>query len=130
MTPALAPGLDEARVALARVDAACAEYGWTADDGMSSDHLRAALTVADRLAAENVRLREALNMEAMRAGPSDDWVASVDEDGIRVWTHAPTGHRIERDNEPEGWGRPADYRGDMLAIDVARRILAEVHDGR
>lgn len=47
-----APGLDEARAALARVDAACAEYGWTTDDGMSSDHLRSALTVADRLAAD------------------------------------------------------------------------------
>jgi len=122
-----APGLDEARAALARVDAACAEYGWTADDGMSSDHLRSALTVADRLAAENARLREALAW-ALGEGPDPGaW-----PDGVEV----PAGYCdpddvwLLKSELPHAPARGARMTAWIRRTCAARRILVEVRDGR
>ena len=102
-----APGLDEARAALADPHTPVDECGGCTPM-IEAVHLAAALTAADRLATENARLREAL---ASLADSTDEVLAC----GLD-WDPTPYAEDII-----------ADARSEVAN---ARRILAEVRDGK
>lgn len=126
-----APGLDEARAALAVRDQEAIDYGWTEDVEVDVKHLRSALTAADRLATENARLQEALAW-ALGEGPDPGaWPDGVPLPSCASGAHEVLALRASTDADAPAYAYPPPF-GDGVRgwkfrrTCAARRILAEV----
>jgi len=106
-----APGLDEARAALADPHTPIDECGGCTPM-IETVHLATALTVADRLAAENARLREA-HIQAVKDNIS--LRCSVD-----ILDQTVAGLKVQRD----------EARAEAVSINQLARALSDEIDAR